>query len=204
MNKMKKIVFLCILTFLYTQLVFAQTEKGDSQTMWRKILGVFKKPIAQEEIPAKSTIASEKSKISDRKPQIIRPKVEDMSPDEIRDRIKTVVESSQEALDYIPELKASFNKDETVNVLSYKRDGIFVSIEELDKETLVKIYVRVNRERTRLNAERIQRQLESVRAAQNISRIQTPPTAPSTPPSPPPAPPRVQSPPQVPNIPSRR
>ena len=204
MNRVRKIVFVFILTFLYTQLVFAQAGEGNSQTIWGRILGVFKKPVAQEKASPKSTIASEKPKTSDRKPGIARPKVEDLSPDEIRDRIKSMVESSPEALDYIPELKASFNEDETVNAMSYKKDGISVNMEELDKETLIKVYSRVNRERTRLNAERIQRQLESIRAAQNINRIYAPPPVPTPPPSAPPTPPRVQKPPQVPSIPSRR
>ena len=68
-----------------------------------------------------------------------------------------------------------------------------VRLEKLDKEKLITLYGRIRQERTRLNAERIGRQLESIRQAQQATnmvnqaaRIQTPPPQPpKAPPTPP-------------------
>ena len=116
-----------------------------------------------------------------------------ISEKELRERIKRVLEISPDAADFIPELKITTDKDGNVTEIKYNISGVFTSIETLDKKTLIKMYNRINIERTRIQTERIQRQLEAVRASQNVQRppkVYTPPAVPR-PHRPPPQPPKV-------------
>jgi len=134
----------------------------------------------------------------------------EFTEDDIIERITIIVESIPETVSYIPELKTTFGEDRKILQLEYEIEGIFKNITELDKETLLKIYSRLNNERTRLQTERLMRQLESIRAAQEaVNRTRTigPGSAPVTPPVPvtppkvPPVPPAPVTQPKVPPVP---
>ncbi len=129
----------------------------------------------------------------------------EMSREEILEKLKHALDSEKAVLNYIPELKEL--KDEGGKEY-YTFSG--VKLEDLDKEKLRKLRIRVNQIRTQIRTERLNKQLESIQQAQRAaviaqqaSRISTvsahPQQAPPTPPTaqqipkappPPPTPPR--------------
>lgn len=131
---------------------------------------------------------------------------EEASAEDIRERITYMLGVTPQAANFIPELEIAMDEDGKVTKIEYEVDDTFKPLEEIsDKETLIKIHSRINNERTRMQSERIQNQLQAAaRAAQNIPRppqIHTPPTIPKPPPTPPQAhrpPPLPPSPPPSP------
>jgi hypothetical protein len=125
--------------------------------------------------------------------------LKEMSTDEIVEHIGMILDRGDEVMDFIPGLK--LEKDPS-GVEYYTYNG--VRLEKLEKDKLIALNNKIQQEKTRLNAERINKQLESIRQAQqasNAARIQ----AISRPPQPPPSPPRVQqsqpTPPRAPVVP---
>ena len=135
----------------------------------------------------------------------------ELTEDEIIERITVIIESIPETVTYIPELKVTLGEGRDIVQLEYETEDISRDIAELDKETLLKIYSRLNNERMRIQAERLRRQLESIKAAQDaVNRtrhIKPPPATPVKPPAPvkpppvPVKPPVVATPPKVPPVP---
>lgn len=206
MEKSFKIFILLslIISFLFAQDSFAEKKGGVVKTVWHKILNVFKHPI-QELTP----IPTEKPEPEAEPQPPAEPKESPLSgltEEELRGRIKYMLEISPEAADFIPELKVAIDKDGNITEIEYNIDGIFKDIKDLDKETLIKIHNRINTERVRIQTERIQRQMEAIRASQSVQqppRVYTPP-APPRPHTPPPQPPRIPQPPPAPPAVQRR
>lgn len=230
------ILTLLVMSFLFTQISLAEEEVGVVKKMWRRLLNVFKKPAPEK--PQPEPVAQPEPVVQPElqpEPQIEpRPEAElepqpqpqpepeivplsEVSKEVILERIKYMVQISQEALDFIPELKATLDENGNIVKIEYKVSGIFKDIEGLDKRTLMMIHNRINNERIRIQNERIQKQLEAIRAAQNIPKPPpqpfTPPTQPKIPtqppsppktPTPPPSPPKPPSPPPSPPSPPRR
>ena len=114
--------------------------------------------------------------------------LERFTKEEILRRIKYMLETSPEIADFIPELKD-------------------IDLEKLDKENLMKIHNRINIERIRIQTERMERQLETIRASERIPKPPQDYTAPAMPktPRPPSSPPEVPAPPASTRLePSRR
>jgi hypothetical protein len=115
----------------------------------------------------------------------------DMTVQELADGITKVLDRSDDVMDYVPGFKQE--KDpEGKEYYTYKG----TRLEKLEKEKLIAIYNRVRQERTRLNTERINRQLDTIRQAQQATNIANQasriPTVTTPPPAPPPAqPPRT-------------
>jgi len=92
--------------------------------------------------------------------------------EEMIDIIKRRVEAFPQIAFLIPGFRASGDEGGEVVLLYKKVDEIGsseVSLKDLDKETLHRLFVRVNNEATRLNTERIVRQLQQ---QDNLQRIQ--------------------------------
>lgn len=168
--------FLLATTFLLTSFSFAEEKKGAVKSIWEKASGIFKKPSKESKAQPKFPSETKKSPM------------EELTNEQIIERIEYMLVVFPEIYDFIPELK-----DE--------------DLKELNKARLIKLHNRVANERTRLQTQRIQRQLETVRASQNVPRqpprIYAPPTVPK-PPTPPPSPPRVHTPPPTPPSAPRR
>lgn len=77
-------------------------------------------------------------------------------------------------------------------------------LEDIDKETLLKLYISVSRYLTIRNTERIQKQLRSIKQIEDINRAQRNIAGPGVPvvPKIPQAPPRAQTPPRAPTVPT--
>ncbi|MBI5143741.1 MAG: hypothetical protein HZA30_01555 [Candidatus Omnitrophica bacterium] len=121
----------------------------------------------------------------------------EMTKDEILSELKENLEEEEELFDFIPELKKKKNEKEGSYFYTYQD----VKLEDLDKEKLEKILQRVHNQLTIIRTDRIVRQLETIRRAQNI--VTRPPQVPAAPTPPrqvqtPPTPPRTQSPPPTP------
>ncbi len=187
------LLFLAI-SFLSAQGSFAQEEKkGFVKVVWNKILNIIKHPIKEiipgppvKPEPKPEPALGEKGSASSA-----------LSEKELRERIKVSLEASPEAADFMPELKVTTDKDGNITEIRYNVSGVFMGIETLDKETLVKMYNRINIERVKMRTERIQKQLEVIRSSRNVQappRIYMPPASVK----PPPEPPKVPSPPGAP------
>lgn len=117
-----------------------------------------------------------------------RKRLTDMTKDELVADILETLDSEEEVLDYVPEIKKA--RDATGKD-TFTYNG--ARFDELEKGLLEKIWTRVHQTATRIRTERIQDQLETIRQIENLRRATTPP------PQPPPQPPRV--PPTPPRIP---
>jgi len=135
-----------------------------------------------------------------------RPKpkeLKDMTVQELADAITKILDQTEEAMGYVPGFKKE--KDPAGNEF-YTYNGS--RLEGLEKGKLVSLYYRVQQERARLNTERINRQLDSIRRAQQAtaianqaSRITTVTTPPAQPPRTPQTPPRTVETPRTPPAP---
>jgi hypothetical protein len=121
----------------------------------------------------------------------------EMTVEELADGITKVLDQTEEVMDFVPGFKK--DKDPAGGVF-YTYKG--ARLEKMEKDILAALYVRVRQERTRLNTERITKQLETIRNVQRATaitnQVSRPPavvTPPATPPQPvtvpkaPPAPP---------------
>ena len=206
-NKFTILVLLfSTMLFAFPEMSFAEKNPGVIKTLWRKALGTVKNPVKELTPTPKSLKSKKPKKIAEPKKtttlaEPAKSPFEESSKEDIAQRIKGMLEAVPEAANFIPELKLSLDKDKNIVAIKYKIDGIFKDITEIDKETLIKIHGRISNERVRIQTERIQRQLNAARAAQNVPRppqVYTPPPAPPRVPTPPPTPPKVPTPPPAP------
>jgi len=175
-----------IIIFLNASSAAAQDEKvGFVKRAWRKIInrGNTLAEKAAEAKPPESKQAPQRSPL------------EELSEEELRVRINDMLEAYPEAAEYIPGLKITYSEEGTVENIEFEINGALQALSDMDKEALVQLHHRVARERTRMQTERIQRQLEMIRAAQNISKIQQIQQQPPKPPVLPPQPPKIPTPP---------
>lgn len=211
------ILVLLLICFFLAQVSLAEEKEGFVKTLWRKVLNTFRHPVQELTPPAKMEPEIVKLKDSgeldepEPEPQPSEEKkrtpLGEMKEEEIIERIKHMLEISPEALDFIPDLKVVMDKEGYVVSIKYKVSGIFEDINDLDKETLIKIHNRVNNERVRIQTERIQRQLQAITAAQNIPKPPPQvyiPKQPPRPPQQPPTPPKIPTPPPQPPQTGRR
>jgi LPS O-antigen subunit length determinant protein (WzzB/FepE family) len=124
----------------------------------------------------------------------------DMNVQELADAISKALEHNSDIMDYIPGYKSE--KDSS-GADYYTYNGI--RLDKLEKDKLVAMYTRIRQERVRLNTERINRQLDSIRSAQQAasmarqaSRVTYVPMPPAQPQQPPQTPPRAVEPPRTP------
>jgi hypothetical protein len=135
---------------------------------------------------------------------------EEVTVAELAEYIGDLMEMEEEAINQIPEMKRVSERD---GKSYYTYNG--AKLADLDMETINKLYNRVQAEITKIRTDRIQRQLDNIRQAQQatqaaqqasraaetvrlqqqVPRVSTPPP---TPPSQPPTPPRTPSPPPQP------
>ena len=133
-----------------------------------------------------------------------------LTKEELVTHIKGRLDAVDEILDFISELKRGRDPSGT---FSYTYNGM--RVEELDRETLDKLFLRVQNEGSRIQAERLNKQLENISqaqraqmAVQQASRVpkvvQPPPQPPRVPSTPPQAQNQISRAPQVPPQPPRR
>ena len=84
---------------------------------------------------------------------------EKLAKEELIDRIEDMLGLGQELLSFLPELKVSYDEEGSVAEALYNREGAWIALDELDEESLRKLYTRVSSERTRIINERTMRQL---------------------------------------------
>lgn len=160
-----------VATFVLSQPSFAEENVGAVKGAWRNILNTLKKTGAAKtpELPHPVTPrASSGPKIhlgSEEKVPLKSP-FDSLARAEIIERIEYMLEITPEAAYAIPELELGVDKEGNVTKIKYNVDGMFKDIKLLDKDTLGRIHSRVANERTRIQSERIQSQLEAARAAQ--------------------------------------
>lgn len=123
--------------------------------------------------------------------------VSQLSKEELIKSIKETIQHEQDILNFIPELKKRVMPDGQ-EILTYHG----TSIDDLDKEKVQQVSVRVHNEAARIRAERLNRQLENIRQIQQTVQQTQQATRQITQPPKVPTPPQVVQPPQPPKIPA--
>jgi len=120
--------------------------------------------------------------------------------EELHEGITEILQTHEEILEYITDLKAAFDEDGEIMSIAYKIEDLYKDIKELDKDTLLKIYHRIANERIRIMTEKRARQLKVI----DRTSLPNVPTVPKTPVPPPPPPRLPEIPTEVPSVPERR
>ena len=174
--------FLLVAIFLLFPLsAEAEEEKNFFIRLWENIRSrvTREKAVKAERKAPKRKIPKEEEKKRKVKREI--PPKEEMI-DTMRRRLRVF----PGIVDMIPALSRSKEVvGERIEYYYISSDGITLRLEEVDKETLYKLYVRVNQEATRMHTERLLRQIrqqEQLRRLQNLQRMQTQPARPPSPP----------------------
>jgi len=185
-HMLKLFVLLAMISVACTTTLFAEENPGFAKRMWRKFINrnnqtqeVKKTPVSKEP-------------------------VKELSNEEMIERMKNMIEVYPEIKESVPGLKIAYGKEDAVEGVELVVDGESKQLSELDDDTLKKLYSRIANERTRLYAERIQKQLETVRRAQGALKLPPQSSQPPRLPQLPPAPPKVFSPPPRPPQSSRK
>jgi hypothetical protein len=87
--------------------------------------------------------------------------------------VKAILDSEETIISFIPDLKKASDKDGNAY---YTYQG--ARLEDLDKEKLKTVYSNVAREKSRIQSDRVRRQLETVRQAQTAGQQKLPPALP--------------------------
>lgn len=117
------------------------------------------------------------------------PAAEKMSKPELVKEIIETFDSDDEVLDYMPQIQREKQPDGKY-IYRFKSDNKLVLLEDLDIGTLKNIMGMAHQTATRLNTDRITRQLETIRQTQRVITAPPPPPVQVRPPAPP-APPAV-------------
>ncbi|MBL7158388.1 MAG: hypothetical protein ISS91_02650 [Candidatus Omnitrophica bacterium] len=196
-NVIKILATFSIIIIMSTTMVEAQEKVGFWKRAWRKM--IHKSDKMQEKVSGETKAKT----IENAKPARLarQSPLEELSEEELRGRIRDMIIAYPEAASFIPGLKIAYDKEGAIEHIELETAGERKSLNDMDKEALLSVHKRVARERTRLQMERIQRQLNAVRAVQNIPK---PPPQPPKLPTLPPQPPKIPTPPPRPPSPTRR
>lgn len=185
-------------------LVTSHVFSAESEGFVQKIKNRFKPKEDAAVQPVKKETVTEKPAPEAAKPAPTAPKsIDKMTREEIAERIAKVLDRREEVISFVQDLKKE--KDPEGNVF-YTFRGVKIS--DLERGLLEKVYIRVRNEAVRINTERVNKQIESINRANQLSRmLKQPPLVPSVPrvvmapPNPPVLPPIVQQTPQIPKNP---
>ena len=217
---MKKIAIGFVTLLLSVSVAFAQ---GEEKTLIQKLSDKFfskaKKTEAAKPQPKAAVAVKPVKETAPAAPTKAAPKTagkaketapaKKMTKAEMLADIKESLDNEKEIFDYIPELKKSKNK-EGKNIYNYIINKQALSLDALDEATLEKLQGRVHQVEAKIRADNINRQLETIRQAQQASaQAPRPPVVvmPPQPPRPPvtapipPRPPEVVTAPRAPSIP---
>ncbi|OGW75083.1 MAG: hypothetical protein A2Z72_03590 [Omnitrophica bacterium RBG_13_46_9] len=122
----------------------------------------------------------------------------DFTEEDIIQRIKEEVKFWEAALSHIPEIKVTLDEEGNVAKVEYMIDGVLKNIEELDKETLIRINNTITHKFSQILSDRLRAQWKATALALSVPKLPETPVA-HTPPSLPqvyipPSPPKVPDP----------
>jgi hypothetical protein len=205
------IVFFSVLFFITE--AYAQDDEGFIKRMFRRFkreepaVSTEKKPVEPAERPAAEPAEPEQKQpplVIDKPVAEEGKKFEDMTEQELVKNITEELDDNPDILDFIPQLEMKKDADGAIFYTYRSESGVAKRIKELKKDTLVKLAKRVGTESSRLNSERIMRELERA----DSFRTPRPPAVPAQPPrtieSPRiPSTPSTYTPPRIPSTPGR-
>ena len=90
-------------------------------------------------------------------------KIEEFTEEELAERIKNMLAIGPSLLSSLPEFRVETSEEGEVLEAEYNLDGIWTSVDKLDKELLIRLHARVSSERMRVVNERTLRQLRQER-----------------------------------------
>jgi hypothetical protein len=218
-KKVLLILILCGIIPVLSMPAYAEKQKGFFIRLWERVSARFpkeEKPPAQKEmIPGREAEMPKEEKRA--VPAVpVKPAEEDKeeiperkAPPERKvvipkERMLEVIERRLKVFPRIVDIIPYLSREEATEggEIEYRYvldDGTRVKLEDLDKETLYNLYVRINNEATRLHTERILRQIQQQeQLMRTLKGAPRPPRQPVAPPPAPPEPPRVYTPPRTP------
>jgi hypothetical protein len=223
-NWHKRTVFLLLVCFLLFSLsaYAAEERKSFFRSWWERVTARFRrqepkveekeqikplsKPVTQEEeVVVEEEAITEEEAPAAKKEETPKPrrrprkKGELPTKEEMVDTIKRRLQVFKEVVDLIPGLsRRQVKGEDAVEYYYTPSSGVTLRLEQLDRDTLYKLYVKVNQEATRMHTERLLKQIrqqEQLMRLQNLQRMQQ---GPPKPPAEPPKPPQVYTPPKGP------
>ena len=219
------VLILLGITLALSMPAHAEKQKGFFIKLWERVSARFKKKEAPT--PAKEVIPERKVELPKeavpvapvepvKEPEEEAPKRKAPPKRKVvipKERMLEVINRRlkvfPQIIDIIPYLsRGEVTEEGEVEYRYILSDGTQVKLEDLDKDTLYNLYVRVNNEATRLHTERILRQIQQQeQLMRSMKGAPRPPRQPVSPPQPPPEPPKVYTPPrtpaQPPSVPTR-
>lgn len=207
MKRSRLLVTVTFICMAFVSVSFAEEPEGLIPRLMKKFKGTGKTPASIPALPKQMAPQVPGKTVSSGTAgeRTVTPGLDKMTKEELIKDIKEGIESEDEILSYIPQLKMTKDPDGKV-IITFEKDGQKVKLEDLDRETLAKIWGSINQIATKINVDRINQQLETIRQTQALQRVTRPPQAMVPPPQPPryltPAP-APQAPPAVPTQASR-
>lgn len=180
MDKAKIISFVTIFVLL-SSVTQAQGSEGFFQRAYRKY--ILKEKTTEKKPSSKPENTDTVREVSgeDVKTTVYGGVYKDMSRAEMIQEIKDEVNSEEDILEQIPELKRQKGEDGQ-DVYSYLVEGKQVNLEDVDEKILRDLIEQVEVKASQLRINAIREQQEQLRVIRNINAVQPPPQTPQRPP----------------------
>lgn len=173
-----KVIALSIVLILFSFVAQAKESEGLIQKTYKKFVlkekSVEKKPALK---PENTSTTREGAKI-----MVDDKAYKDMSKAEMIQEIKDEVDSEEDILEYIPELKRQKDKDGK-DIYSYLVEGKQVNLEGVDEETLRAILEQIGAKAKQIGIDTIQEQQDQREQLNAIRRPVSSPSLPTRPPT---------------------
>ncbi|MDD5496659.1 MAG: hypothetical protein PHP46_06130 [Candidatus Omnitrophica bacterium] len=205
MGNLNKIVLIAGVIFFTAQLSMAAENESWMQKLKKRFF-VKEKPRVEEKAkttPEKADLKTQK--LPEVKKETAAPKaakrkpIAEMTRAEMLGELKRRIEIEEDILKYVPEIKKKKDPDGNVSYV-YQAGVQEIKFEDLEEEQLRGLLSKVSSVATKLNTERIQRQLELTR--QRAGAVSGSPRVPAIPKTPPATAPSYRTPTQPPKVPS--
>jgi hypothetical protein len=187
-----KVIPLAIILILLSSFTHAQESEGLIQKAYKKYI-LKEKTVEKKPAPKPQTTSAARETVGEYANTVIVDSFyKNMSKAEIIQEIKGEVDSEEEILGQIPELKRQNDKDGK-GIYSYLVEGKQVNLEDVDEKILRSLVAQVAAKVERLRTDAILEQQGQLKAIRDIGAVSRPPQAPSRSPAVPqrpPAPPR--------------
>jgi|GEM_PF-4203555 hypothetical protein len=172
----RKIIPIVIIAILFSSAVYAQEYEGLMQRLYKKY--ILKEKVSDQKAAPKPDIIPEQTV----KTTIVSDYYKNMSKAEIIQEIKSEVDSEEELLEQIPELKREKDKDDK-DVYLYLAKGKQINLEDADENILRSLAAQVGDKASKIRSNAMIEQQEQLRMIRSINTITQPPQVPVRPPS---------------------
>ncbi len=96
--------------------------------------------------------------------------VKEMKREDLIKEIKFTLDASKDSIRAVPGLEMVKDEKGAANYLFKDKDGKMIKLEDVDKETLEFIFVKVRNERARISNEQTMKQMKEIKRIQDMNR----------------------------------